>query len=308
MTDSPSQSASNTTKIVGEGLPGSVGACATLAIVWEVTASKPGNVYRNADFEDVSYADFLTGAVVIGPPMEQAVEWGVGRALLAAVQATHNAVASNTNLGTLLLFAPLAAVDPDAPLAAGVGQVLARLTEDDTRLVYEAIRIAQPGGMGHANRADVREKRPPDIPLVAAMEDARERDNVARQYVTDFELVFETANQIALAVLSPMSLSEAIVHAFLQLLAQWPDSLIARKCDLATAQDVSNRAALIIDKFAPGSDQYVKAVGQLDFFLRTSYHHLNPGTTADLVAAALFVLLRERRLHWPISFYPEKLS
>ena len=308
MPDDPPPPSARSPGTVLEDLPGSVGACATLAIFWEVTAPKPGNVYRGADFEDVSYADFLTSAAVIGPPMERAAEWGVGRTVLAAARATRAAVASNTNLGTLLLLAPLAATSSDQSLAKGVRRVLAGLTEVDTRLVYEAIRIARPGGLGHTDWADVRDARLPEIALVTAMRYACERDNVARQYVTDFELVFQTADRIVAAVSGPMSLSEAIVHAFLKLLAKWPDSLIARKCDPATAQDVSNRAAVITDKFAPGSDQYTEAAAQLDFFLRTSHHRLNPGTTADLVAAALFVLLREGRLQWPVPFYPEKQS
>jgi triphosphoribosyl-dephospho-CoA synthase len=283
----------------------SVGAWATLAILWEITAPKPGNVHRGADFEDVSYVDFLTAAAVVGPSLERAAEWGVGRTVLTAVRATRDAVASNTNLGTLLLLAPLAAVSTDRALDEGIKPVLAGLTKEDTRQVYEAIQIAQPGGLGNVDWADVRAARPPDIALVAAMEAASARDNVARQYVTEFELVFQTADRIAAAVAGQMSLSAAIVHGFLELLAQWPDSLIARKTDLATARDVSNRAAVITDKFTPASDPYMEAVAQLDFFLRASHHRLNPGTTADLVAAALFVLLREGRLQWPVHFYPE---
>ena len=96
----------------------SIGKCATLACLWEVTAPKPGNVYRGADFEDLTFADFLTSAVVVGPIVDQCPQLGVGRTVLSAVQATRRTVGTNTNLGTLLLLAPLAAV--------GYGKALAK--------------------------------------------------------------------------------------------------------------------------------------------------------------------------------------
>src|SRR6187399_725205 len=91
-----------------------IGTCATLAIVWEVSAPKPGNVHRGADFEDVTYIDFIAGAVVSGPIVERAAELGIGRTVREAVQATREVARSNTNLGTLLLIVPLAAVSVSA--------------------------------------------------------------------------------------------------------------------------------------------------------------------------------------------------
>src|SRR5262245_36434157 len=86
-----------------------IGQCATLACLLEVTAPKVGNVHRGADFDGLTFADFVTSAVAIGPAMEQAAETGVGRAVLSAIQATRQLVATNTNLGMVLLIAPLAA-------------------------------------------------------------------------------------------------------------------------------------------------------------------------------------------------------
>src|SRR5882724_188827 len=86
----------------------SIGQCATLACIMEATAAKPGNVHRGSDFEDASYPDFVIAAIVIGPILSSAVERSLGQTVLAAVEATQEAVATNTNLGTILLFAPLA--------------------------------------------------------------------------------------------------------------------------------------------------------------------------------------------------------
>ena len=84
-----------------------------------MTAPKPGNVHRGADFEDVTYVDFVQSAVVVGPILERAAELGVGRTVLEAVRATREAVGTNTNLGTLLLLAPLAAVPDGVPHRRG---------------------------------------------------------------------------------------------------------------------------------------------------------------------------------------------
>src|SRR5688572_17794231 len=128
--------------------PLTLGQCATLACLLEATAPKVGNVHRGADFADLSFADFVASAVAIGPAMEAATEVGVGRAVLEAIQATRNLVRTNTNLGMALLIAPLAAVPRDQALTpTAVHEGLAKLTADDARLVYEAIRLAQPGGM-----------------------------------------------------------------------------------------------------------------------------------------------------------------
>ena len=97
----------------------SVGQCATLACLLEATAPKPGNVHRGADFEDLTFTDFVASAVAIGPAMESARQTGVGRAVRDAIAATRRLVSTNTNLGAVLLIAPLAAVPRDQRLAEG---------------------------------------------------------------------------------------------------------------------------------------------------------------------------------------------
>lgn len=285
-----------------------VGACATLACLWEATAPKPGNVYRGADFEDLTYTDFLTSAAVVGPILERTLDEGVGATVLAAVEATHAAVGTNTNLGMLLLFAPLAAVARELPLSTGIRDVLKSLTPQDTREVYAAIRLAQPGGLGQVDEADVHDAHPPAISLVEAMRMAAQRDLVAQQYTNGFEQVFETAKQIERLYNEGLPLSEATVHGYLQLLAKMPDSLIARKCGAAVAREAADRAAAVLDVGEPSGSDYQAAVAELDFWLRSDGHRRNPGTTADLVAAGLFVLLRDQRLHWPVRFYPTQTS
>lgn len=281
----------------------SVGTCTTLACVWEATAPKPGNVYRGADFDDLTYADLLTSAALVGPIVERTAEQGVGATVLAAVEATRAAVGTNSNLGILLLIAPLAAVPRDTSLSAGIADVLLLLTCQDTRDVYAAIRLAQPGGLGHVDEANVHDPTPPDIPLIEAMRLAAERDLVARQYTNNFKQVFLAVDHLEQGFARGLPLTTSIVHGYLRLLAEFPDSVIARKCGPELSREVSDRAAAALASGEPGSADYQAAAAELDFWLRSDGRRRNPGTTADLVAAGLFVLLRDERLNWPVRFY-----
>ncbi len=283
--------------------------CVTLACLWEATAPKPGNVYRGADFEDLSYVDFLVSAAIVGPILQQTAKQGVGATVLEAVERTQATVATNTNLGMLLLLAPLAAVPEGVALAEGVRGVLDALTQEDAKHVFAAIRAAQPGGLGEVDEADVNDTTVPDISLHEAMQLAADRDLVARQYTNHFEQVFEVADRLEQLAQQGLPLSDAIVRAFLHLLAEHPDSLIARKCGEQVAQEVSTQAAAVLSQGKslasgqPNKPAYQEALQAFDFSLRIDGHRRNPGTSADLVAAALFVLLRDNRLNWPVKFY-----
>ena len=173
-----------------ETRPTTIGACATLACIWEATAPKPGNVYRGADFDDLTYVDFLTSAAVVGPVIERVADLGVGATILTAVERTQQAVRTNTNLGILLLLAPLAAVPEPMPAADGIDDVLGNLTPADAEAVFAAIRAAQPGGLGKVDEADVNDTDVPQISLVEAMQLAADRDLVARQFTNGCREVF----------------------------------------------------------------------------------------------------------------------
>src|SRR5262249_45375215 len=132
----------------GEGSMLGPGLSAVTACIWEVTARKPGNVHRYCDFADLAYIDFLGSAAAVAPGLEAAASRPVGDTVLDAVRATRRVVTTNTNLGIVLLLAPLAAVPAGEELRAGLGRILDGLTVEDARAVYAAIRLAVPGGMG----------------------------------------------------------------------------------------------------------------------------------------------------------------
>lgn len=258
----------------------------------EATAPKPGNIHRGADFEDASYPDFVIAATVVGPILASAVELPLGQTVLNAVLATQAAVATNTNLGTILLLAPLAKVPRTTALETGIVEVLSRLTADDSRDVYQAIRAAKPGGIGRVAAGDVADQAPDD--LIAAMRLAADRDMVARQYAENFEQVLQTVVPwLSRAIESGLSLSEAIVHVHLELMREFPDSLIARRLGTEVARQAATLAHGILSAGRPGDEPYEQALADFDFWLRMDGHRRNPGTTADLVAAGLFAALRD---------------
>src|SRR5262249_48495027 len=146
----------------------SIGLLAQAACVWESTARKAGNVHRYRDFNDASYLDFVLSAAAIAPVLDRAAERPVGHTILQAVEATRRVVGSNTNLGMLLLLGPLAAVPSGQDMRAGIQHILANLDVADSVTTYEAIRLANPGGLGEAPEQDVAAE--PTKPLRVVMD------------------------------------------------------------------------------------------------------------------------------------------
>jgi triphosphoribosyl-dephospho-CoA synthase len=283
-----------------EESPGSTspGLLAQVACLLEVTARKPGNVHRGSDFADSHLLDFLLSAAAIAGPLDRASRIGVGLAVREAVEATRRVVATNTNLGMVLLLAPLAAVPRDRPLPEGVADVLAATTIDDARAVYGAIRRAHPGGLGTVADQDVAGE--PTLTLLEVMRLAADRDLVARQYAGAYREVFgEAVPALRDALAAGRPLETAIIHSYLNVLANHPDTLIARKRGRDEAHLASRRAADVLAAGWPDSPAGRTLCDELDTWLRGDGHARNPGATADLITAALFVALRDGTIPLP---------
>ena len=276
-----------------------IGLAAEMACLLEVCAEKPGNVTRRKDFNDACFEDFVISAAAIGPAFRSTADATVGDIILRAVRATRRLVGGNTNLGIVLLLAPLAkaaGLDHSDELRLAVSSVLRNLTVDDARLAYEAIRLASPAGMETVQQYDVQETDV-NITLREAMGQARDRDALAREYVTDFEITFEVGLTAFQWILEQgAGISEAVVQTFLSILAQVPDTLIARKKGIEAAREVSGRAGQVLKRGGIFSEKGQAEIKRLDLALRDKGHTLNPGTTADLTAAVLFVYLVENDL------------
>jgi triphosphoribosyl-dephospho-CoA synthase len=259
-----------------------------LACLLEVSAAKPGNVTPVHDFSDTTYADMVRSALALGPVFARgrARMRTVGELISDGVLATAHVAATNTNLGMVLLFAPLvraAATRPqDEPLPSATERTLAQLTVDDAAVAFAAIARARPGGLGDAPEHDVRD--PASVSLREAMAAAAHRDSIASEYATGYAIVFGTGLGLLRAALrDDAGTLQAIVSLHLGLLASHPDTLIARKAGSAAAGEVSAGARAVLDG--------TLSLGEFDRSLRGADHRLNPGTTADLVAATLLAAL-----------------
>ncbi len=269
---------------------------AQIACFIEVSASKPGNVSRHYDFHDMRMEDFLLSAAAIGPAIHRAGQASEGETILRAVQDTKRLVRPNTNLGIILLLAPLAraAIAPGSgTLRERLSRVLAGLTVEDARLAYRAIRLASPGGLGSVDEEDVATE--PEVTLRQAMALAADRDSVACEYVTDYEITFQQAMPVLHDCLQTCSsLTDATVQTALTLLAETPDTLIVRKLGWDTARTVSRQAGEVLRQGGVLTEQGRAALAHFDTSLRDETNSLNPGATADLVTTALCVLLLEK--------------
>lgn len=258
----------------------------------EATVPKPGNVHPGAAFADLRYEDFVRAGDLCAPILARAGERGVGQTVLDCVRATRSAMSTNPNLGILLLLAPLAAVPVDVRLEAGIRNILARLSVHDSRLVYEAIRLAAPGGLGEVSEQDVRSIPTEPLPLI--MERAADRDLIARQYANGFDLVLrEALPQLTRDDVFARDASTAVIRLQLWLMSQHGDSLIARKCGVELSTEAARRARQVLACGWPGTAAGMAELAGFDAWLRADGHRRNPGTTADLIAATLFAGFRD---------------
>lgn len=265
-----------------------------LACIFEAMAEKPGNVTRTKDCANLTFEQFMASTTAIGPAFAQASQSSVGGMIHQGVEHTRILVGANTNVGILLLLAPLAKAasqgHPDG-LRAALSQVLSELGVDDARLAYGAIVRAAPQGLDEVEEGDVRSTAI-DFTLREGMALAKDRDTLAGEYVTDFAVVFEMGHPGLKDYLDQgRRLSGAVVQVYLDILAQVPDTDIMRKTGRETAEHVSRMAGEVVAQGGVFTEEGRLAVQRFDALVRDGERRLNPGTTADLMAASLFVLL-----------------
>lgn len=271
------------------------GWCVAAASILEASAPKAGNVHPGAWFADLRHDDFVAAGLAIAPVFEAAASAPVGASVLAAVEASAAVTRSNANLGIVLAVAPLAALPRGAGSAAqaigngGVDQVLAALTPADAAAVWRAIALARPGGLGTSERFDL--SGPPPADLRAAMTHAADRDQIAAVWARGYAgLLAGPVADLAREFAAGAGLADGIARAHVAQLAREPDSLVARRHGRERAADVSRAAAAIRLTDAA----WRSAVASFDRDLRSA--GINPGTTADLIATALYILLDDAGL------------
>ncbi len=275
--------------------PSVVAEALRIASIADVQAFKPGNVSLKSPGHGMRAEDFLVSAeavagVIAAPGLR------VGERILCAIRATREVVACNTNLGIVLLCAPLvhAALQPavEPALRGRLGEVLAQLDVEDAQLAYRAIRLAQPGGLGSSARHDL--SSAPTVTLLEAMQEARLRDRIAWQYVTGFEDVLESgAGMVREALARWGSIEWAAVSVYLAFLGRYPDSHVERKHGEEVARAVARHAEGPARALRGAADPS-EALPLLEAFDRwLKARSINPGTTADLTVASLLAVALE---------------
>jgi triphosphoribosyl-dephospho-CoA synthase len=293
--------------------------CLELAILLEVSAEKPGNVNFTSGFEGTRCEHFLASAVATGPSFQEAAyrgasvaenklgisEVGLGQLIKTCV-ADVNAwqKGGNTILGTIMLFMPVAVAAGMTPtkknyafdfslLRKNIDLAVKSTTALDSVHLYEAVDIANPSGLNDAPDLDVTDPRSKErlikenVSLYEVYQIASAYDDICFEWVHNYPVTFDLAYPYLMEQLKSKPLNTAVVHTFLKILSERPDTFIARKMGKDKAQEISTEAKASLDLGGLQTAKGKKILKQFDKKLRLPQNKCNPGTTADLTAAAL---------------------
>jgi triphosphoribosyl-dephospho-CoA synthase len=297
-----------------------VAACLQLAILLEISAPKPGNVHRNANFHKTNYEHFLASVVAIAPSFKTAAMQGIrvaerkislsqvsiGRIIKGAIERINIwQHGGNTLLGTVILLSPIAVAAGKTlkennntfdlqKLRKNIKVVTTATTPEDAAALYEAIDTAKPGGLNKAPKFDAtkpsskQELLETHTTLFDVFKISAEYDSVSNEWINNYPIVFDTGLPFLKKELETKnSINNAVVHAFLKILAENPDTLIARKIGWKKAKEISNQARQILQLWGLKTKRGKDALATFDKNLRDPENKLNPGTTADLITATL---------------------
>jgi len=293
--------------------------CLELAMLLEVTASKPGNVTPTASFEGTRLEHFLASAVAAESSFEEAARRGTAvsenklnirdvrlggiiKECAAGINAWQKG--GNTLLGTVMLFVPIAVAAGMTPtgenfvfdfsrLRANLRLAVESTTAEDAVSLYEAIDVAKPSGLGDDPDLDVTDSESKarlleeNVSLFEVFKIASGYDDICFEWVDNYAITFDLAYPYLTAQLERGDLNTAVVHTFLKILSEHPDTFIARKAGVEKAREVSLEAKNVLELGGLETREGKKSIIELDKRLRKSGNMLNPGTTADLTAAAL---------------------
>lgn len=293
--------------------------CLQLAIILEVSADKPGNVNLVVDFEGTRVEHFLASSVAAGPSFYEAAhrgieiaekkrklsEAGLGELIRWGIKDIDEwQHGGNTLLGTIMLFAPLAVAAGMTPtdekyimdyalLRKNMDAVIQASTAQDSVAVYEAIDIAKPSGLNGAPDLSVKAKDSKtrlineNVTLAQVFKIAAGYDDICSEWTNNFPITFDLAYPYLQNELNHKDLNSSIVNSFLKVLATHPDTFISRKVGAEKAQEVSDGAKEILQLGGTESAKGKDALIAFDKKLRKAGNDYNPGTTADITAAAL---------------------
>jgi triphosphoribosyl-dephospho-CoA synthase len=293
--------------------------CLQLAILLEVSSEKPGNVNLNTSFEGTTCQHFLASAVAAGPTFKEAAQRGakvaenklgvskVGlgnliKTCVSDVKAWQRG--GNTILGTIMLFVPIAVaagMTPDGKkfsldfgqLRKNIDLAVKSTTAWDSVHLYEAIEIACPSGLNKSAELDATDPGSKqrllkdNVSLLDVFKIGASYDDISNEWVNNYQITFDLAYPYLADQLKTKPPNTAIVETFLKILSERPDTFIARKMGKKKAQEVTAKAKIVLQLGGLETEAGRESLKEFDRKLRLSQNKCNPGTTADLTAAAL---------------------
>ncbi|OPY23276.1 MAG: triphosphoribosyl-dephospho-CoA synthase [Methanobacterium sp. PtaU1.Bin097] len=298
--------------------PDLISKIAQMASILEVSGHpKPGNVHRTQDFEDMVFEDFLISGIAIGNTMKKAAgrglrytdedelhKIGLGELIREAVVETNGWVENNTNLGIIMLLTPISAAAGSISHFNGlrdkIHELMLATTPQDAVNLYEAINIADAGGMGEREDLDVGSEKAKEellekgINMFDVLEISSSWDALAYELTHKMPVSFEVGYPTFKDLKNTHGINKATVQTFLTILSKKPDTLISRKYDASVSEQVKADAKIILDKGGILTEEGRSKLLKFDQDLMNKNY--NPGTTADLTASSLMIGLLEE--HW----------
>ncbi|MDR2203103.1 MAG: triphosphoribosyl-dephospho-CoA synthase [Nitrososphaerota archaeon] len=293
--------------------------CLQLAMLLEVSANKPGNVNFTTNFKDTCKEHFLASAIATGPTLQKAAKRGIQiaegkRAINKAglgelVKLCTKDVMTwqhggNTILGTIILFIPISIAagmtytnEKDKVnlehLRKNIDNIIRASTATDSVHLYEAINIAMPSGLNQAPDLSVNDPNSKqrlikeNITLYQVFDIAKNYDDICKEWINNYPITFNEAHPYLTEQLTKTNQNTAIINTFLKILAQHPDTFIARKAGIEKAKEISKEAKKALELGGATTNAGKTAITKLDQHLRKTENHYNPGTTADITAATI---------------------
>jgi len=290
--------------------PDLVSKIAQIASVLEVSGHpKPGNVHRTQDFHDMVFEDFIISGIIIGPTIRKSAERGLkyknkpdslhkirlGELIKEAVLETDKWIANNTNLGIVMLLIPLSAAagmsSKFGDLRDNVNEIMRSTTPKDAVNLYDAINIADAGGMGEREDFDVgddaakEELINKEISMYQVLDISSKWDLLSYELTKRMPVTFELGSPVFKKVKADYGINKATVQTFLTILSNHPDTLISRKYGDKVADKVSDEAKSILEEGGVLTDKGFSMLEEFD--LKLIDNKLNPGTTADITASSI---------------------
>lgn len=290
--------------------PNLIAKIAQLSSVLEVSGyPKPGNVHRTRDFDDMVFEDFLISGIAIGDSIRDAAnhaskinssisfkDSNLGKYILESVKETDKWIANNTNLGIIMLITPIAmsaAISDNLNhLKDNINNLIINTTVIDAIALYNAISIADAGGMGEQDNFDVNsddsinELTENNLNIFDVLKISSPWDNLAKELTSKMPISFDLGYPVFSKLKNKSSLNSATVTTFLTILSKVPDTLISRKYGNQKANDVSKIAKNVL-KYKNDDSKFNEKINDFDNYLFKN--KLNPGTTADLTASSIMI-------------------